>query len=321
MKTLIHHDGALGDVLLSLACIRKLREGGEVLHFAGRNDIGRLLRDSGAVGEASDSSDRRYGELYGGKGGRDLGTFLARFDRAVVFTVDAGNLVITALREAIADTKVVITAPPSGARISAARYRLGQLDADAGMESGPFLSVPPAHGAMAAAMLLRWGWRGDRPLVMVHPGSGGRAKRWPLDRFFSVIKGLGAEQELFVVIATGPEEDDLFLDRVETFCRSQEGAVHAGDADLSALMALLEPCSVYVGNDSGVSHLAAAAGTPTIALFGPTDPLVWGPVGRRVSVISADSLADISVAQVSDVVREALADAASAGRGRGPQDL
>jgi hypothetical protein len=54
---------------------------------------------------------------------------------------------------------------------------------------------------------------------------------------------------------------------------------------LSRLAALLVECSGYVGNDSGVSHLAAALGVPTAAVFGPTDPAVWAPVGPKVSVV------------------------------------
>jgi ADP-heptose:LPS heptosyltransferase len=61
-------------------------------------------------------------------------------------------------------------------------------------------------------------------------------------------------------------------------------------------------CRILIGNDSGITHLAAYWGTPTAALFGPTDPKVWGPIGRRVSILQKPSLKDISV----DEVRELL---------------
>jgi ADP-heptose:LPS heptosyltransferase len=162
-------------------------------------------------------------------------------------------------------------------------------------------------------MLARWGWKGDRPLLMVHPGSGGMSKRWPLDRFFSLTRTFVETEGAFVVIFTGPAEDDLFLDRVERFCRGEEGTAHAGDADLTALAALLGLCGAYVGNDSGVSHLAAATGAPTIALFGATDQLVWGPVGRKVKVIAAGSLDAIPVEQVAEAVKAFLSGQEDAG--------
>ena len=54
------------------------------------------------------------------------------------------------------------------------------------------------------------------------------------------------------------------------------------------LAAILAQAGVYVGNDSGVTHLAAATGAPTLALFGPTDPAVWAPIGERVRVLRGD---------------------------------
>jgi ADP-heptose:LPS heptosyltransferase len=57
------------------------------------------------------------------------------------------------------------------------------------------------------------------------------------------------------------------------------------DVPLRVLGALLGRAGLYVGNDSGVSHLAAAAGAPTLALFGPTDPAVWAPVGPAVETV------------------------------------
>ncbi len=308
MKTLVHHHGALGDVLLSLPCLRLLRRPEGSIHFAGRRDIGLLLREAGIAEESSDSGSSRYAGLSAGLPGREMTSFLEQFDRAVLFTGDAENPVRSALGRSIAQTKIVITVPPPGAATSAARYRLSQLDPEAHLEERLLLS--PSHRDLAAAMLSRWGWKGDRPLVMVHPGSGGRNKRWPLERFFSLARTLMKQSGTFIVVFTGPAEDDLFLDRVEKFCQSQEVTVHAGDADLTALAALLSYCGAYVGNDSGVSHLAAAAGAPTIALFGPTDPLVWGPVGRQAKVISAASLDAISVEQVAEAVEEFLSGAA-----------
>ncbi len=311
MRTFVHHDGALGDVLLSLDCLRRLRESAGTLHFAGRPDLGGMLRACGIVEESSDSGAQRYAGLYCGGQEGYLKGFLWQFDRSVVFTVDAGGPVSRALAGTIADAKVVLTVPPSGVRVSASRYRIGQLFPEAVPGREPELTVPSPHRDLALAMLARWGWKGDRPLVMVHPGSGGRSKCWPLERYFSLVGTLLAEEGAFVVIATGPAEDNRFLDRVEAFCKGRERIMHLGDTDLPSLAALLGRCSVYVGNDSGVSHLAAAVGSPTVALFGPTDPLVWGPVGRWVQVISAETLEDIPVEQVAKVVRTAFADAAT----------
>ena len=67
---------------------------------------------------------------------------------------------------------------------------------------------------------------------------------------------------------------------------------------LTELAQFLATCRAFVGNDSGITHLAAYIGCPTIALFGPTDPRIWGPIGRRSRVIWKTELEDISVDEV-----------------------
>ena len=61
---------------------------------------------------------------------------------------------------------------------------------------------------------------------------------------------------------------------------------------------------VYIGNDSGITHLAAAVGTPVVAIFGPTDPAVWAPRGERVAVVSRGSLDEIAVDEVLETARD-----------------
>ncbi len=65
---------------------------------------------------------------------------------------------------------------------------------------------------------------------------------------------------------------------------------------------------VYIGNDSGITHLAAAVGTPVVAVFGPTDPVVWAPRGERVRVVSGGSLDQIAVDDVLETARQIMAD-------------
>jgi ADP-heptose:LPS heptosyltransferase len=75
--------------------------------------------------------------------------------------------------------------------------------------------------------------------------------------------------------------------------------------DLYELACWIRSARVYVGNDSGITHLAAAAGAPVVAIFGPTDPAVWAPRGDRVRVI-AGTLDEIPVERVLGAVRELL---------------
>jgi ADP-heptose:LPS heptosyltransferase len=75
------------------------------------------------------------------------------------------------------------------------------------------------------------------------------------------------------------------------------------DLSLVDLSRYLRRCRAFVGNDSGITHLAAYLGCPTIALFGPTNPRMWGPIGRRSRIIWKTNLEDISVDEILGALR------------------
>jgi hypothetical protein len=316
MNVFIHHDGALGDVILSLPCIDAIRKESSFVHFAGRADVGLLLRETGCVDEASSSGSARYASVYAGEAGNGARTFLSGFDRAVVFTVNSGSALTTSLRAIIPRTETIITIPLKESQTHAAEFRMTQFVGDAHAGAEPLLRAPRRFEDMAAMMLSRAGYGGVRygtergegrkPLIAVHPGSGGKAKRWPLEFYFELIERLRQSHNAFAVIFTGPAEEGTLRESVEAFCRNGEGVKHIADAELTAVAALLGQCDLYIGNDSGVSHLAAALGCPVVALFGPTDPRIWKPAGRSVHVLSAASMAEITVDMVRSVVVKML---------------
>jgi hypothetical protein len=301
MHIFVHHEGALGDVLLSLPCLRRIAADGTV-HFAGRPDVGSLLRELCLAGEASASGAARYAPLQAGTAEGGLKGFLAQFERAVVFTADPTSPLVRAVRGAVPATTAVDTVPPEGAARSAALFRLSQCGAEGPVPGMPLLPVPPLHRDLARGMLGRAGHDGTRPLLAVHPGSGGPAKRWPLENFLAAVGLLRERIDPFCLFLSGPAEDDAFKDRLDRFVRGRSDAVHYAGADLIAVAALLAGADLYLGNDSGVTHLAAAVGCPVVALFGPTDPAVWGPVGSAVTILREPDLSRLSVGAVAAAV-------------------
>jgi heptosyltransferase-3 len=119
--------------------------------------------------------------------------------------------------------------------------------------------------------------------AVIHPFSGSARKNWPLERFREVAARLAIP----VRWCAGPDE-------------AIDNAVRFGN--LNELAAWLASARVYIGNDSGITHLAAAVGTPVVAIFGPTDPAVWAPRGERVSVVSG-KLEEITIDQVLGLVQ------------------
>jgi ADP-heptose:LPS heptosyltransferase len=104
---------------------------------------------------------------------------------------------------------------------------------------------------------------GRSNFAVIHPFASSPGKRWPLQKFREVAAGL----KMPVQWCAGDNEDLAEAVRID---------------NLYDLGCWLARARVYIGNDSGISHLAAAVGTPTIVLFGPTNPLVWAPRGSRV---------------------------------------
>jgi heptosyltransferase III len=137
-----------------------------------------------------------------------------------------------------------------GSDTHATDFYLGQIGAPPG--AIPAISCPAVRENMA----------------VIHPFSGSLRKNWPLEKFRSVARGL--ERHMSISWCSGPEDPPL------------AGAVHI--ADLYELACWLARARLYIGNDSGITHLAAAVGTPVLALFGPSDAAVWSPRGPHVRV-------------------------------------
>lgn len=134
----------------------------------------------------------------------------------------------------------------------------------------------------------------EKRILALVPGSGAKEKNWPL-RFYQVVaewweKKLGGK----TLVVLGPVEEE----REEEALWSNALVVRG--LDLGKLAPLLARCHLYIGNDSGVTHLAAALGVETIALFGPTDPSQWAPLGERVTVITRR----VSCSPCADSVRK-----------------
>ena len=121
---------------------------------------------------------------------------------------------------------------------------------------------------------------GLEPLLIIAPGSGAEEKNWPAANFIEVANWWRERLGGKVVVIVGPVEAERggTQDMAAT-------CIIASGLDLAELAALLARCDIYVGNDSGVSHVAAAVGAPTVAVFGPSDERQWVPRGRTVSVL------------------------------------
>jgi ADP-heptose:LPS heptosyltransferase len=121
--------------------------------------------------------------------------------------------------------------------------------------------------------------------VLIHPGSGSPGKNWPAAKFAAVIRALDAPVRLIVGEADARAAADVEAHLSRALPRLEH-------PPLEELAARLAGCRAYLGNDSGVSHLAGLCGAYTVTLFGPTNPDIWRPLGPRVEVLTFDASAN-----------------------------
>lgn len=120
---------------------------------------------------------------------------------------------------------------------------------------------------------------GEQGYLVVHPGAPWASRRWPSENFAYVCKALYREQSLDIVVIGGAESSVL----AKSLREDSVKCVHLGESlGFVQLAALLRNCKLYIGNDSGPAHLAAACGAPVVAIYGPETPSVFGVLGKRV---------------------------------------
>jgi heptosyltransferase-3 len=143
----------------------------------------------------------------------------------------------------------------------------------------PALPVSEEQRASARAILSRYDISAPpgRPLVMVHPGSGAAARRWPPDRFAAVADHAVERHQATVVVLSGPGETALSAS--VTRAMKHRATLVETPASVRTLVGLLAEADLLLCNDSGPMHIAAAVGTAVCALYGAQSPVTWAPLG------------------------------------------
>ncbi len=329
-RVLVARPGALGDTLLVAPALARLRQvcAQARLTYWGNEPAGHLLRQMGLVDRVVSFEHLALAPLFIGAGGvrapetaSRSGQLLDHSEAAVLWLRRSD-----AVRQALAalDCTTVVSTPslPPGARTDGttepganpphvAAYLVRTLDAWLGPGPGSASPLPrlvPTADAQAWASVLwrQLGLSEDQPVVALHPGSGSARKNWPAERFASVAARLAARDVTTLLIA-GPADATA---AAKVAALAGDSVHRAPPATLDRLAALLGRCRAYLGNDSGITHLAAITGTPTVAVFGPTDPTVWRPLGPHARVVRAAGQEDAAwpgVAEIAEAVLLALA--------------
>ena len=286
------HPGALGDVLLAIPALRALRKASGTVGLAAQRPIAALVAALGEADAAHDFETLHLDALFTGHGRAAL----PAADRLVCWF---GARDATFTRRLRSEIPSAVVAPSVGAGLVWQHLlRTSGLDGD---EWRGIVHVEEPLVAAGRAALREAGWDGSRRVAIVQPGAGGIHKRWPAEAFASALEEL---RDFTLVLHEGPADAAA----VEELAARAPRALRLRLPSLPTLAGVLSLASLYVGNDSGVSHLAAAVRTPTVVLFIEAN-LAWRPWASEPDVltITPSRVDPAEVAAVRAAIRRRLA--------------
>jgi ADP-heptose:LPS heptosyltransferase len=264
-KILVLRGGALGDFIVTLPALALLRSRWPAaqIEFVGHSTAAALAVDAGLIDRFHSQHDARWSALYASAPlPADLSAELTHFDLVINFWPDPdGDLARRfplRARQTYLSTSAHPAITPASAHYCAPLGALG-------------LHGASRHFSLATP-------RPDARLIAIHPGSGSAKKNWLLTRWSDLCQWLSLKHRAELIIITG-EADTAATTALTAF------GTAAHRLPLRDLIARLSHCRLFIGHDSGISHLAAACSLPSLLLFGPTDPAVWAPPAPHVRVI------------------------------------
>ncbi len=301
MRILIIRPGAIGDTLLTLPVIEALRARYQVAHITlvGNVAVLPLALAAGIVEAVSDYGQLQWSELFSPIGIHTpaMLSLLQQTDLVICWLRDSDGVVRHNLQQAGAKHFIIAAGRPGeGQHIHIIRYLMETV----GLPSGTIdltrwqLPLKQPDGLLDD---------GKQSMVAIHPGSGGARKCWPVTAFAEVIERLW-QRGYSVLVLAGPVDSERikYLRQHLTSPPEQTMLTVLIDAPLLDIAQHLRQCQRFLGNDAGITHLAAMLGIPTVALFGPSSPTVWRPVGPDVEVIHVAELAQLTVEMVINVL-------------------
>ncbi len=276
MPTLVVNQGAIGDLLLSLPALRLIRKYKGDFTLAAKPENGLFLKALGECSSVIPSTATAFSELYSGV----IHPILTYFDDIWWFTRRRG-LVPTILMMPDSEKKanVVFTVDEGPSETNCSVFQFDMVKG--------YLAVDDSISAFLYPIKYSRPFE-ERKLfdLAIHPGSGSKKKNLSLESFFEISDRLLKKYpHLKILYILGPAEEELTKD-VESYALKKDGQVKIlKGQELGTVAYTLGQTKFFLGNDSGISHLAAWCGTDTVMLFAPTNPRLWAPILTNVTYI------------------------------------
>jgi len=275
-RILVLRGGALGDFIITLPALQALRQMWPTaqIDFVGNATAAALARDRGTVDRVESQHAAPWHQLYSGELSANFRERLARYNLVISFWPDPDGE-LTRLFP-LTEHQHFVFADATPQTTPAARHFNSVVGKLTGLAISDWVRLHEPNP--------------QSDVVAIHPGSGSPRKNWPFDRWLKVTNWLRDTARLRPVFILGEVEDSIAtIHDVETW----------RNLPLTELTTRLSRSRLYLGHDTGVSHLAGACCRAGLVLFGPTNPSVWAPPNPQFLVLSeGDTLDAISVDQV-----------------------
>jgi len=307
-RILVIRGGAIGDFILTLPALKALRDARPQAHMEilGYKHIA-VLAEERFYAQAVQSIE--YGPLArffarNSELPAELADYFASFDLIVSYLYDPDRIFETNLRRCgvqnliCGAARTVENAGHAARQLARPIEQLGINVVDFAERIFPSIEDREFAREFLASV--------PPPIIAIHPGSGSHEKNWPLENWIGLFSPGSRLADLKGLVVISGEADEAQTDQLEREWKNRD-VRFARNMPLPRLAAVLEH-SIFIGHDSGISHLAAAAGANCILLFGPTDPDVWAPRNENVRVLRPPSgrLDDLQTETVETVLAAAL---------------
>ena len=299
-RILVIRGGAIGDFILTLPALKALRDARPQAHMEilGYEHIA-VLAEERFYAQAVHSIEyaplarffARNSELPA-----ELADYFASFDLIVSYLYDPDRIFEINLRRCgvqnliYGPARIVENAGHAARQLARPIEQLGINVVDFAERIFPSIEDREFAREFLASV--------PQPIVAIHPGSGSHEKNWPLENWIGLFSPGSRFADLQGLVVISGEADEAQTDQLEREWKKRD-VRFARNLPLPRLAAVLER-SIFIGHDSGISHLAAAAGANCILLFGPTDPDVWAPRNDNVQILRAPNarVSDLRIEQV-----------------------
>ena len=307
-RILVIRGGAIGDFILTLPALKALRDARPQAHMEilGYKHIA-VLAEKRFYAQAVHSIE--YGPLArffarNTELPAELADHFASFDLIVSYLYDPDRIFETNLRRCGVENlicgpaRIVENAGHAARQLARPIEELGINVVDFAERIFPSIEDREFAREFLASV--------PQPIVAIHPGSGSHEKNWPLENWIGLFSPDSRFADLERLLVISGEADEAQTHQLQREWKNRE-VRFARSLPLPRLAAVLER-SIFIGHDSGISHLAAAAGANCILLFGPTDPDVWAPRNDNVQILRAPNgrIDDLRIETVEAALAAAL---------------